>query len=391
MEAIVCRFDPTQFLAARLPPHFFHTNTHRTIGLFAHQLASLGAMHRAENENTYFGALRGGVLGDAPGLGKTITMLAMVASTSGLRPVEPREFYDRESVDEHWRSVRTNPVFREEILRALRPFRDYGAVYERIASRASPPYSDDRFPTLASFERYVNGEMRGVVSESRRDLFRRNVVAFKAGLDKRNRRFFANERGKRMMFERNLLPCSTTLIVVPDALLEHWAEQIRGHVNLESFVDPNNSDAGGGHGVVYIDGVGDLSTARFPLNHGQIPLPSAFDLADYMIIVVPFLRIKQEFSRALNGRKRQRGDDAFDMLGESGSCASPSPLLQLRWFRIVVDEGHELGTYHSIPDLHSAALLMISADTSPDMLKAKPQLEVMSLNLSIRWAQRGGG
>ena len=203
-------------------------------------------MHRAENKNTNFGALRGGVLGDAPGLGKTITMLAMIASTSGLRPVEPREFYDRESVDEHWRLMRTNPVFREDILRALRPFREYSDLYERIGSHASPPYSDDRFPTLASFEQYVNGETRGIASVSRRDLFRRNVVAFKAGLDKRNRRFFANEKGKRMMFERNLLPCSTTLIVVPDALLEHWAEQIRGHVNLKSFVDPNNDDAGGG-------------------------------------------------------------------------------------------------------------------------------------------------
>jgi hypothetical protein len=46
-------------------------------------------------------------------------MLAMVASTSGLRPVEPREFYDRESVDEHWRSVRTNPVCYEVMLNVL--------------------------------------------------------------------------------------------------------------------------------------------------------------------------------------------------------------------------------------------------------------------------------
>jgi hypothetical protein len=297
-------------------------------------------MHRAENKNTAFGALRGGVLGDAPGLGKTITMLAMIANTSGLRPVEPKEFYDMESSDEHWRLMRTNPVFRPKILRALRPFRDYGALYDRIASHASPPYKDDRFPTLASFERFINEETRGEVQASRRDQFQRNVVAFKAGLDKRNRRFFANEKGKRLMFERNLLPCSATLIVVPDALLKHWAEQISEHMNLESFVDRNNNDS---QGAVYIDGVGDLSMTRFPLQYGQIPLPSPFELSDYIIVVVPFIRIKQEFLRVLNGKKRQREYGDFYLLGGSESCASSSPLLQLCWFRIVVDEGHELG------------------------------------------------
>ena len=39
-------------------------------GLFCHQLSSLQAMHKAENSNMAFGALRGGILGDAPGLGK---------------------------------------------------------------------------------------------------------------------------------------------------------------------------------------------------------------------------------------------------------------------------------------------------------------------------------
>lgn len=306
-------------------------------GLFAHQLASLKAMHRAENSNTNFGTLRGGVLGDAPGLGKTITMLAMIASTSGLRPVEPKEFYDDESIDEHWKLMRTNPVFREEILRALKPLRDC-AVYHPLAQYTSPPYKDGRFLTLKSFERYVNHETRGV-QQSRRDIFRRNVISFKAGLDKRNRRFFANDRGKRMLFERNLVPCCTTLIIVPDALLEHWVEQIRGHLNLESFVDHKcNKDKS--HGVVYIDGVGDLSTARFPLNYRSMSLPSSYALADYLIVVVPFLRIKQEYASEVS-RKREREygrkDDA------SAISTSSSPLLLLRWFRIVVDEGHELG------------------------------------------------
>lgn len=306
-------------------------------GLFAHQLASLKAMHRAENSNTNFGTLRGGVLGDAPGLGKTITMLAMIASTSGLRPVEPKEFYDDESIDEHWKLMRTNPVFREEILRALRPFRDC-TVYHPLAQYTSPPYKDDRFSTLKEFERHVNHETRGV-QQSRRDIFRRNVISFKAGLDKRNRRFFANDRGKRMLFERNLVPCSTTLIIVPDALLEHWAEQIRGHLNLEAFVD-HKSNKDKSHGVVYIDGVGDLSTARSPLNYRSMSLPSSYDLADYLIVVVPFLRIKQEYASEVS-RKREREYGRKDDASEIST--SSSPLLLLRWFRIVVDEGHELG------------------------------------------------
>lgn len=37
-------------------------------GLFPHQLASLRAMYMAENRNQLYGALRGGILGDAPGL-----------------------------------------------------------------------------------------------------------------------------------------------------------------------------------------------------------------------------------------------------------------------------------------------------------------------------------
>jgi hypothetical protein len=37
-------------------------------GLFAHQLASLQAMYEVENRSNEYGALRGGIFGDAPGL-----------------------------------------------------------------------------------------------------------------------------------------------------------------------------------------------------------------------------------------------------------------------------------------------------------------------------------
>ncbi|KAL7493687.1 hypothetical protein ACHAWT_010569 [Skeletonema menzelii] len=299
-------------------------------GLFRHQLASLAAMHKAENNSVKFGSLRGGILGDAPGLGKTITMLSLIVNTAGLRPVEPKEFFDRESINEHWTLMRVNPVFRTEILKAMKPLRG-ASNYDEVARYVSPPFQDDRFPTLPSFEHYVNRHFANQGQRAQLELFRRNVINFKAGLDKRNRRLVISAEGRRMLFERNLLPCSTTLIIVPDALLEHWAEQIRRHMKLDVFGEVSGSDAG----VVYIDGVGDLSSARFPLNHRSMKLPSPFELVNYLMVVVPFSRIKEQYYL----RKRRRNEDVNDDLtGEK-----TSPLLQMRWFRIVVDEGHELG------------------------------------------------
>lgn len=44
-------------------------------GLFAHQIASLRALTRAESRNVGFGEMRGGIFGDAPGLGKTAVIV----------------------------------------------------------------------------------------------------------------------------------------------------------------------------------------------------------------------------------------------------------------------------------------------------------------------------
>lgn len=125
-----------------------------------------------------------------------------------------------------------------------------------------------------------------------------------------------------MSFERDLIPCSTTLIIVPDGLLEHWAEKFRRHISLEVFADDTNE--GGSHGVAYIGGVGDISTARFPLNHKQVGMASAFHLMGRDVAVVPFSRNKEQY----HSRELVRGEDSD----------TQSSLLQLRWFRIVVDE-----------------------------------------------------
>jgi SNF2 family DNA or RNA helicase len=328
-------------------------------GLYTHQLASLEAMHQAENRNFEFGSLRGGILGDAPGLGKTITMLAHIASTAGLRPKEPAEFYDEESLLEGWKSMRTNPVFTTEIIKALKPVRHWveqnGSknviqTFRDLAEFVRPPYQDDRLLTLQDFERHVRRTLAPVVPLAEMELFRQNVRKLKAGLDKRKRSYFLSEKGKRLVFERDLMPCSSTLIIVPDVLMEHWAEQIRRHLNLEVFAEANNGV--GSQGVIYIDGVGDLAKNGFSLNNVSLQkmMAPASHLMRHMIVVVTFSRCQQEYEKELTAGRMQTIGNAHTNKRRrealmSPSYGAPSPLLQLRWFRLIVDEGHELGTH----------------------------------------------
>ena len=69
-------------------------------GLFKHQLASLRAMRLLETHTRQFGKLRGGVLADAPGLGKTVTVLALILQTAGELPSSPEAFWDSTTIDE---------------------------------------------------------------------------------------------------------------------------------------------------------------------------------------------------------------------------------------------------------------------------------------------------
>eukprot|EP00970_Alexandrium_tamarense_P015810 scaffold5537_cov147-Alexandrium_tamarense.AAC.1 len=186
---------------------------------------------------------------------------------------------------------RASTVFPTEILKAMKPLKDYVDddtrrydIYHNLAVYVSPPYTDDRFINL-----------------------------HQARLDQRLGLTHAMDGSVPLKWGSGC-----------HGLLEHWAEEFRRHISLEVFADDTNE--GGSHGVAYIGGVGDISTARFPLNHKQVGMASAFHLMGRDVAVVPFSRNKEQY----HSRELVRGEDSD----------TQSSLLQLRWFRIVVDEAN---------------------------------------------------
>ena len=349
-------------------------------GLFPHQLASLRAMHRAENAETGYGALRGGVLADAPGLGKSITVLGLITSTAGKRPLAPPELWDPVQMAEGWQALTQNPGCRQDIYNTLKPFRTSHRIpanlYGELESHVLPPFSLDRFPRLRDFDLYVRRTVRDYATDAELEIFRQNLLHLQAGLHKSHRKVLKSEAGRRMSWERSLIPTCATLLVVPDALLEHWFQQIHQHLNRVLFADEKEGgddegcdwhDQNSGststtkthknrnaRGVVYLDGVGDIADARLPLvdvRMNSVPILPPYELSKYLIVVTTFSRCEHEYHqealRQAGKRKhfdKKEGGESFD--GNSvTSTSQSSSLLRMRWLRVIVDEGHELGTH----------------------------------------------
>lgn len=348
------------------------------VGLFRHQLASLAAMRRAEYPTApiAYGTLRGGVLGDAPGLGKSVTCLAHVLASAGESPMAAEEFWDRDMVRESWRALGTSSsaasAVRPDLLRGLRRLVAHRDSYTRgsepwrtvneLLDKAQQVGSFDSPDELERFVRLSVSRLLRHATPATRDSiisdFAHACALTKARLD-RSRRAALRRQGEtresRLLAERLARPSGATLVVVPDALLGHWRRMIEKHVCFEQLAQ--NYGNGRGRGLFFVEGFGDASTwirssddddyqssATGPVRYSKDTLrllPPADELRGYLAVVISFSLCSREACREASRRRADKLE--YARYGHT-SEADQTPLLQLRWLRLVVDEGHDLGS-----------------------------------------------
>ena len=132
-------------------------------------------------------------------------------------------------------------------------------------------------------------------------------------------------------------------------------------------------------GVVFLDGIGDIADVKAPLSKLQVtnhmPL-SPETLAHYLIVIATFERCHQQFSTLAKlypdevpsfssspnspSERTSHKNRLNSHLNQSHFFTS-IPLLQIRWLRLIVDEGHELGV-NSIPTSAARFISEISAE-----------------------------
>ena len=240
---------------------------------------------------------------------------------------------------------------------------------------------------------FINNSIKDLIYQS----FRINLLKIKCNLDKKSRSFEKSKRGRFVLYERSLRPIATTIIIVPLILIEHWYEQIIRYINLnylsdnnsnnQSFNQSNNSNQlndsynllnvndklrTDGHGIVYIDGLGDIMDIQAPLpklvinnsiqmnakNNNNSELNSE-NVSNYLFFITTFERcsLLQQKKLILLNESQSESNNIYENDSQTLQNTQTeqnisinnyndkelSIILNNRWLRLIVDEGHSLG------------------------------------------------
>ncbi|KAL8744200.1 MAG: hypothetical protein Q9190_003528 [Brigantiaea leucoxantha] len=259
---------------------------------------------------------RGGILAETMGFGKTLICLATILATRGHWPQIPPEY----SVEQHPTRPRVGSLMEMAAASTNRKLIPWKAFLLDHASQGFE-YTKCEAMLAASVPSYV-------------------IPAPGAW---RSRRLGTMRSGKLIRL------CSTTLVIVPSNLFNHWKNEISLHLKGDALQ------------VLYID-------------NNEIRLPAADSLSKYDLILMSKMRIKQEMSltSSLQNLCQCTGGEGCQC---SPSATYHSPLEDLHLLRIIVDEGHDFSSFgrtnsaiFALQKLHVERRWIVSGTPSPGLL-----------------------
>ena len=270
---------------------------------------------------------RGGILGESMGLGKTLICLATIVATKGHWPEIPPQY-----------SVTIDPV---------RP--RIGSLMEMAAAAVGR----SRIPWRAVFNDLSRA---GEDHDNCVALLEDNVGSYTipAPVTRHSRRPSMVPQGKTIRLS------TATLIIVPQNLLSQWNSEISLHVEEDKLK------------VLCIESA------------EEVLVPSANELLPYDILLMSRQRFERELAPTETAKARRKPKGAAKggcncSLDEDCHCSTrndyQSPLKEIHFLRIIMDEGHEFSSsgrqgaaYWALQTLHVDRRWVVSGTPANGLL-----------------------
>mmetsp|Transcript_33377 Transcript_33377/g.80752 ORF Transcript_33377/g.80752 Transcript_33377/m.80752 type:complete len:1956 (-) Transcript_33377:162-6029(-) len=159
------------------------------------------------------------------------------------------------------------------------------------------------------------------------------------------------EKNKHAKMKNSLRQSSSTLLVVPAVLLEHWEEQLRLHVDVKyctSKIPIVFEYSGTNKCRLKIEQIlvqCDVKKSHYPLlfvdKTGKGKLPSAYFLSKFSVVLTTSQRFTNEWKKGSfeDELNKKQGDAKLFQKDDEDACN----LLKVNWLRMIVDEGHSMG------------------------------------------------